>query len=92
MEYESVTQKVLFGNAVLAALLSERKYDVTLQSVIKTQCRYRTQYGKDLPPNNAIRRWLKQFQKTGNVPHRKGAGRASTAHEHVHRIRKAWTS
>jgi hypothetical protein len=27
-EYENVTQKVLFGNAVLAALMSERKYDV----------------------------------------------------------------
>jgi hypothetical protein len=26
MEYEGVTQKVLFGNAVLAALLSGRKY------------------------------------------------------------------
>jgi hypothetical protein len=27
-EYEDVTQKVLFGNAVLAALMSGRKYDV----------------------------------------------------------------
>jgi hypothetical protein len=27
-EYEIVTQKVLFGNAVLAALMSGRKYDV----------------------------------------------------------------
>jgi hypothetical protein len=27
-EYEGVTQKVLFGNAVLAALMSGRKYDV----------------------------------------------------------------
>jgi hypothetical protein len=26
-EYESVTQKVLFGNAVLAALMSGRRYD-----------------------------------------------------------------
>jgi hypothetical protein len=32
-----------------------------------TQCRYRTQYGKDPPSDNAIRRWLKQFQKTGCV-------------------------
>jgi hypothetical protein len=30
-EYEGVTQKVLFGNAVLAALMSGRKYDVILQ-------------------------------------------------------------
>jgi hypothetical protein len=31
MEYESVTQKVLFGNAALAALMSGRKYDVIPQ-------------------------------------------------------------
>jgi hypothetical protein len=30
-EYEDVTQKVLLGNAVLAALMSGRKYDVTPQ-------------------------------------------------------------
>jgi hypothetical protein len=33
MEYENVTQKVLFGDAVLAALLSERKYVVIPQNV-----------------------------------------------------------
>jgi hypothetical protein len=31
MEYEGVTQKVLFGNSVLAALMSGRKYDVIPQ-------------------------------------------------------------
>jgi DUF917 family protein len=31
MEYEGVTQKVLFGNTVLAALMSGRKYDVLPQ-------------------------------------------------------------
>jgi hypothetical protein len=31
-EYESVTQKGLFGNAVLAALLSGRKYDAIRQN------------------------------------------------------------
>jgi hypothetical protein len=30
-QYEGVTQKVLFGNAVLAALMSGRKYDVIPQ-------------------------------------------------------------
>jgi hypothetical protein len=30
--YEDVTQKVLFGNAVLAALMSGRKYDVIPQN------------------------------------------------------------
>jgi hypothetical protein len=30
-EYEGVTQKVLFDNAILAALMSGRKYDVIPQ-------------------------------------------------------------
>jgi hypothetical protein len=30
-------------------------------AVIKTQRHYRTQYGKDPPSDNAIRRWLKQI-------------------------------
>jgi hypothetical protein len=30
-EYEDMTQKVLFGNAVLAALMSRRKYEVIPQ-------------------------------------------------------------
>jgi DUF917 family protein len=30
-EYEGVTQKVVFGNAILAALMSGRKYDVIPQ-------------------------------------------------------------
>jgi hypothetical protein len=38
---------------------------------------YRTQYGTDPPSDNAIRRWLKQFQETGNVLHLKGVGRTS---------------
>jgi hypothetical protein len=32
MEYESVTQKVLFGNAILTALKSGTKYDVISQN------------------------------------------------------------
>jgi hypothetical protein len=120
-EYEDVTQKVLFGNAVLAALMSGRKYDVipqngdcstesnvrtlvfrnevryqnatSLQNSVwnKTQRRYRTQYGKDPPSGNAIRRWLKQFQETGSVLHRKGAGRPSTSQEDVDRIQEAFS-
>jgi hypothetical protein len=34
MEYKSVTQKVLFGNAVLAALMCGRKYDVVPQNFL----------------------------------------------------------
>jgi hypothetical protein len=32
MEYESVTHKVLFGNTVLAPLMSGKKYNVILQN------------------------------------------------------------
>jgi hypothetical protein len=32
-EYENVTQNVLFGNAVLAVLMSGRKYDAIPQNV-----------------------------------------------------------
>jgi hypothetical protein len=63
MEYESVTRKVLFGNAVLAALMSGRIYDVMprngvlwffeTKSVIKM---HKPQYGKDSPSDNAVRR------------------------------------
>jgi hypothetical protein len=44
-----------------------RAFDFETQSLIKTQRRYRTEYGKDPPADNAIRRWLKQFQETGSV-------------------------
>jgi transposase len=59
-------------------------------SVIKTQRRYRTQYGKDPLSDNAIRRWLKQFQETGTVLHRKGTGRPSISQEVVDRIQEAF--
>jgi hypothetical protein len=32
MEYETVSHRVLFGNAILAALISERRYDVISQN------------------------------------------------------------
>jgi transposase-like protein len=60
-----------------------------MKSVVKTQRRYATQYGKDPPSDNAIRRWLKQFQETGSVLHRKGAGRPSISQEDVDRIQEA---
>jgi hypothetical protein len=47
------------------------------------QPRYRIQYGRDPPSDNAIRCWLKQFQEIGNVLNRKGAGRPSTSQEDV---------
>jgi hypothetical protein len=38
MQYEKVTQKVLFDNDVLAALMSERKYDLTHQNGNCSMC------------------------------------------------------
>jgi transposase len=57
------------------------------KSVNETQRRYRTQYGKDPPSDNAIRRWLKQFQESGSVLHRKGAGRPSASQDDVENYR-----
>jgi hypothetical protein len=57
------------------------------KSVIEPQRRYRTQYGNDPPSDNAIRRWVKQFQETGSV-----LGRPSTSREDFDRIQEAWTS
>jgi transposase len=60
-------------------------------SVIEMQRRYRIQYGKAPPSDNAIRCWLKQFQETGTVLHRKGVGRPSTSQEALDRIQEAIT-
>jgi hypothetical protein len=59
--------------------------------VIKMQRRCRTQYGRISPSDNAIRRWLEQFQEPGSVLHRKGTGRPNTSQENVDRIQEAWT-
>jgi hypothetical protein len=63
MKYKSVTQKVLFDNAVLPAMISGRKYVISqngdcsresnMLSFIKIR-HYRTQYGKAPPSDNAI--------------------------------------
>jgi hypothetical protein len=62
-----------------------------IKSIIKMQRHYRTQYGKVPPSDNAIQHKLKQFQETGSVLHRKGAGRPSTSQEDVDQIQEAWT-
>jgi hypothetical protein len=49
-EYENLTQKVLFGNAILAALMSERKYYVIPQYLF---CGFRFEnYGPRKHDNN----------------------------------------
>jgi transposase len=61
------------------------------KSVIKMQRRYRTQYGKVPSSDNAVMRWLKQFQETGSVLHRQAAGRQRTSQEDVDRIQEAFS-
>jgi hypothetical protein len=61
-----------------------------IKSVITRQNRCRNQYGK-APSDNVIRRWLKQFQETGNVLDRKGAGLPSNSQEDVDRIQEAFS-
>jgi hypothetical protein len=105
MEYETVTQKVLFGDDLIASLMFGRKYDVITQngfssmegmcllgffetkSVIKMKRRYR----RDLPSDNVIRRWIKQFQETDNVLHRKRATTLRNSQEDVHRIQEGFS-
>jgi hypothetical protein len=83
-------RKVLLHKAILSALMSGRKYDIISQNgdrnmrtlVFRNKVRYKNatslQYSiwKNAPSDNAIRRWLKQFQEIGNVLHRKKAGNA----------------
>jgi hypothetical protein len=73
MEYESATLIVSYGNAIIAALMSGRKYGVIPQNGdcsgvrlrFSKQVRYqnatslRTYYGKESPSDNATRRLLK---------------------------------
>jgi hypothetical protein len=101
-EYERVTQIVLFDNGVLAVFMSGRKYDVITQNVRTLVFRHKVRYQnasslqnpiwKRPSSENVIRHWLKPFQATGSVLHRKGAGRPSTSQEVVDRIHEAWTS
>jgi hypothetical protein len=44
MEYDSVTQEVLFSNVVLAALMSGKKYDVIPQNVRTLVFRNKVRY------------------------------------------------
>jgi hypothetical protein len=62
------------------------------ESVTKTQRRYRTQYGRAPPSDNAIRRWLEQFQETGSVLHRKGGGSPGNSQGDVDRFQDALSS
>jgi hypothetical protein len=52
------------------------------------QRRYRTQFRKDSFSDNAVRRWVKQFQASGIFLHRKGVGKPNTSQEDLDRIQE----
>jgi hypothetical protein len=74
------------------------KYDIITQNSFSKENPlsksnvFTEQYGQDPLSDNAIRRWLQQFQETGNVLHRKGAGGPSTSQKDVDRFQGAWKS
>jgi hypothetical protein len=104
MEYQTVTQKVLFGNNVLTAAMSGRKHDAIPQNgdcsnksnartfVFRNKVHYQnaTLLQNSLPSENAISRWLEKFQEPGNVLHQNGEEKPSTSQEYVDQIQQAF--
>jgi transposase len=60
------------------------------KSFIQVQRRYRQEYGEQAPGRQSIKRWLEQFQETGSVLHKKGAGRPSVDADTVEMIREQY--
>jgi hypothetical protein len=63
---------------------------VKLKSPTLVQRQFRRLYKKAAPTRVTIRRWLKQFEDTGSVLHKKGAGRPRTSVIDVERVRTAF--
>jgi len=60
------------------------------RSVIIVQRQFRTEFGKQPPSDNSIRRWYAQFQETGCACKRKSTGRPSVTEEQVEQVRQAF--
>jgi transposase len=60
------------------------------KSVIQVQRRYRRECGERTPGRQSLKRWLKQFQETGSVLHKKGAGRPSVDADTVEMVRETF--
>jgi hypothetical protein len=54
------------------------------------QRRYRRECGERAPGRQSIKRWLEQFQETGSVLHKKGAGRPSVDADTVDMVREVF--
>ncbi|GBO29766.1 hypothetical protein AVEN_70022-1 [Araneus ventricosus] len=62
------------------------------KSILKVQRCFRLEYRYcQSPSKNYIKRWQEQFKGTGNVHHRKGAGRPSVSDEAIARVRETFT-
>ena len=48
-----------------------------LKSPTAVQCKFRNEFGQDLPHTNSIKRWLKKFMETGSILDCKRSGRSS---------------
>ncbi|GBN83577.1 hypothetical protein AVEN_223066-1 [Araneus ventricosus] len=57
-------------------------------ATVQRRFRYRNCWS---PSKNSIKRWYEQFKGTGNVHHRRGAGRPSVSDEVVERVRETFT-
>jgi transposase len=88
MKYDVITQN--FGCSRERQCAYFRFFET--KTVIKTQRRYRTQNWIDPPSENAVRRWIKQFQETGSVLYRNVEGRPSTSQKDADWIQKDWPS
>ncbi|GBM89174.1 hypothetical protein AVEN_261174-1 [Araneus ventricosus] len=70
----------------------ERLWCQESKLIVTVQRRFRLEYRNcQSPGKNTIKRWYEQFKGTGNVRHRKGAGRPSVSDEFVERVRKTFT-
>jgi hypothetical protein len=61
------------------------------KSPVTVNSRFMREFNKDPPTEQSLRRWLKQFQETGSVLHRKEAGRPSVSADTVDNTEQAFT-
>jgi hypothetical protein len=87
-EYERVTQKDLFGNAISAALVSGRKYDVITQNC---DCSRESNVRSLVFQNKSVIKMQRRYRTEygEDPPSHNGAGSPSTSQEDVDRIQEA---
>ena len=61
-----------------------------LKSPTAVQRKFRNEFGQDPPHINSIKRWFKNFMKTGSILDRKRSGRPSIDKETVDAVRVAF--